>query len=347
MTKPQIFAVSREEEESRFVAFCLQTIRDSLDEKALPSFRSALTVANIPIEGYSYTTNLKQFQFDIVRKRMQETVPEITIKLFGHLKIFDLGLLGYALASSGTIGNVLELSHRYLGITTDRYEETVEIEGDIAILKPNPNVEYLDEFQDVVEDSLAGNWTILSQLFESDVDLSNASVHFAFPAPPYADIYKEVFQCPCEFNADRSELRFPAIWLEYPVAKTNWAKSDFCTRMFKQIMGPFGSVPKILQAVRQQLLSVPGCRKLSINEVAEALRLSPVQMRRRLRHADSNYKKVALEMRMTLAWNYLQTTSLQVQEIAYLLDYAEPCAFSRAFKLYFGISATACREAST
>ena len=94
-------------------------------------------------------------------------------------------------------------------------------------------------------------------------------------------------------------------------------------------------------------MSVPGCRKLSINEVAEALRLSPVQMRRRLRHADSNYKKVALEMRMTLAWNYLQTTSLQVQEIAYLLDYAEPCAFSRAFKLYFGISATACREAST
>lgn len=339
MTQAHMLTISREAEESRFVALCLQRLRESLDENALPSFRSALTAANIPVEGYSRSTNLKQCQFDIVRQQIQEKIPGITLKLLGHLKIFDLGLLGYALASSGTIGNVIKLSHRYLSITTDRYEEIMEIEGDEAILKPIPHARYLNELQDIGEDSLAGNWTILSQLFESDVDFSKASVHFSYSAPPYADVYKEVFQCPSEFNADRTELRFPATWLEYPVASTNWAMSEFCT----QILGYFDSDINILQDVRQVLLSSPGRRKLGIEELAEALRLSPSQIRRRLRVANSNYKKVALEMRMTLAWNYLNTTALTVQEIAYLLDYSEPCAFSRAFKLYFGISATAAR----
>ncbi len=36
----------------------------------------------------------------------------------------------------------------------------------------------------------------------------------------------------------------------------------------------------------------------------------------------------------TLASNYLESTHLPIQEIAYLLDYAQPGPFSRAFKKY-------------
>ena len=46
---------------------------------------------------------------------------------------------------------------------------------------------------------------------------------------------------------------------------------------------------------------------------------------------------------MVLAKNYLESTSLGIQEIAYLLDYSHPGAFSRAFKKYYGIAPLSCR----
>jgi len=49
---------------------------------------------------------------------------------------------------------------------------------------------------------------------------------------------------------------------------------------------------------------------------------------------------------MALATHYLESTHLSIQEIAYLLDYAQPGPFSRAFKKYFGQSPRDRRESS-
>jgi AraC-like DNA-binding protein len=49
---------------------------------------------------------------------------------------------------------------------------------------------------------------------------------------------------------------------------------------------------------------------------------------------------------MSLARHYLDDTTLSVQEVAYLLDYAQPAPFSRAFKTYFGVSPEASRRDS-
>ena len=73
-------------------------------------------------------------------------------------------------------------------------------------------------------------------------------------------------------------------------------------------------------------------------EAAAALHLSPGQLRKRLYRAGTTYKKIVLEIRMSLARHYLQDTALPVQEIAYLLDYSQPAPFSRAYKAHFGIS---------
>jgi AraC-like DNA-binding protein len=49
---------------------------------------------------------------------------------------------------------------------------------------------------------------------------------------------------------------------------------------------------------------------------------------------------------MALASHYLKSTMLSIQEIAYLLDYAQPGPFSRAFKKHFGHAPSEVRQNS-
>ena len=75
---------------------------------------------------------------------------------------------------------------------------------------------------------------------------------------------------------------------------------------------------------------------LRLEEAADELLMSTAQLRKRLYRAQTSYKKIVLETSMGLARQYLESTPLSIQEIAFLLDYAQPGPFSRAFKNEFG-----------
>lgn len=68
-----------------------------------------------------------------------------------------------------------------------------------------------------------------------------------------------------------------------------------------------------------------------VGTAAQALNLSSEQFRKRL------WRQLVLEARMVLGKNYLEATQFSSQEIAYLLDYAHPGAFTRAFKGYYSL----------
>jgi AraC-like DNA-binding protein len=204
---------------------------------------------------------------------------------------------------------------------------------------------HIQDFKNIAEDSLAGNWRTLSLLLGPGTNFAAAAANFDFPPPSYADTYYEVFACPVKFNQERNELTFPASWLERPVASANQTMSDVCTAMCERLLGAGESSRETSQIVRRLLLSRPGRRMYRLDEAASELNLSTAQLRKRLYRVGTSYKKLVLEIRMALAQHYLLDTSLAIQEIAYLLDYSQPAPFSRAFKTYFGIPPEETRKA--
>lgn len=335
---------SRRNEESRIVSNILRRLQDCLGEEHANFLRSSLSA--LGIGSLSGAGQLTMTQLDQVLQRIRAVVPGITLRLFTSLTTLDLGMVGYAAASAGTAGKALEILARYHDLTTDRFSEDLAVEGKSAILRPVPHLSYMAEYQDIAEDSLAGNWTVLRWLLSPEVDRSAASVHFAYPAPPHEDIYREVFGCPIEFEATYTELRFPAAWLELPVATANWAMADISSALCERILGAGSSKSGTPHDVQQLLLSRPGRHMLRLEEAAEQLRLSTAQLRKRLYNASTSYKQLVLEVRMALARHYLTATRLSVQEIAYLLDYSQSGPFSRAFKKYYGVTPQECREDS-
>ena len=329
---------TRQAEQSKISANFLQRMRDALPESDQQDLlRTALQRAGISERNIAERRDIEQQQVDRVLQYVLRDVPDITLRMFARAELSDLGVMGYAAINSDTVGRALDLLYRYHELTSDRYFDAFTIEDDLAIVTPTPRQSHLDDFKNIAEDSLAGNWRTLTLLLGPDVDTSAAEAAFDFSPPDYAATFDEVFSCRVVFEAERNELRFPATWLKLPVASANRTMADVCTAMCERLLGGRSS-GEMSQVVRRLLLSRPGRRMYRLEEAAAALHLSPGQLRKRLYKAGTSYKEIVLEIRMALAQHYLRDTALPVQEIAYLLDYSQPAPFSRAYKAYYGIS---------
>ena len=330
---------SRQSEKSKITANWIARMRQCMTQGDEPQILiDALRSARITPSHLDGRLNLEQAQLDRAISYTIRHVPDISLRMFAKAELTDLGMMGYAVINSDNLGKALNFLYRYHELTSDRYIDTMTVDNGVVVVTPVPLMSHLQEFRSIAEESFAGNWRTLQLLLGDAVEYSEVSVHFAFPAPHYKSTYAEVFDCRIEFDAERTELRFPDKWLEHPIASANRTMSDVCTAMCERLMGAGDASRETSQVVRRLLLSRPGRRMYRLEEAAAQLRLSTSQLRKRLYRSGTSYKQLVLEIRMALAKHYLEDTDLAVQEIAYLLDYSQPAPFSRAFKTYYGVS---------
>jgi AraC-like DNA-binding protein len=339
MAKPNLIAdASRDEEESRIVATWLKRLCSCLSDNQQRLFHSALNEAGIGSSDLEGGKSMHQQQLDQVLLMVRREVPDITLRLFSRAEVLDLGLIGYAAINSGTLGKALEVMYTYHSLASDRYLDQLEIDNTTAVVYPTPLPGYLGDFQNIAEDSLTGNWRSLEILLGDTAKRDKIQLNFDYPRPSYADTYKDVFGPNCKFLQARSELRFPREWLDVPINRASGGLAQVFTAMCERILGPGKQGGNTIEMVQRLLLSRSGRSMLRLEEAAEQLLLSPNQLRKRLYRAGTSYKALVLKTRMELARHYLLDTHLSVQEIAYLLDYATPAPFSRAFKQYFELA---------
>jgi AraC-like DNA-binding protein len=71
------------------------------------------------------------------------------------------------------------------------------------------------------------------------------------------------------------------------------------------------------------------------------MNLSRSSLQRRLREEDTTYRAVLQEVRCELAGKMLLDGSKTLNEVSFLLGFADLSAFSRAFKRWTGLAPTA------
>jgi len=334
---------TREDEESRIATNWFHRLEYILDEEAPYLFNQALVRSGLSRDDLERGCPVKLSQLDQAQLFVRQHVPDITLKMYFSSNLLDLGLIGYAMASSSTVGKAFDMALSYHDVTSDRYQLVLEQDESDIMIRQIPFIGYLDDSIDAAEEQ-AGIWKILSQLLGEHLDSKKASVHFRHAAPDYIDSYHKIFTCPCVFEEKFNELRFPKEWLNRPVQTAHLASSEIYKSMIERVLGGISSSSNITDQVRRLLLSRPERRMLSLEDAAELLYMSANQLRKRLYRYDTSYKRVILELRMTLAKHYLLSTQLSIQEIAYLLDYSQPGPFSRAFKLFYGASPQSWRD---
>lgn len=325
---------SRESETQQIVRNSLRNLELLLKHRNPALFREALLVS-----GLTEDPGLSLDCFDKILAYIRGHVPSITLELFSTLSIMDLGLVGYAAASANNVGEALRIINNYHELTSDRFRPLMEVTRyEVSVITVANDGYENRELSDIAEDHLAGTWNILRQLLGTKGKAKDIQVRFSYSAPLHSAFYFDIFGANVEFNAAITELVFPREWLDRPLNISSPETSRFLQQICERILGGEQRERDTRGAVRMLLLTRQGRTIPGVEEAARGLNLSTEQLRKRLWRQGTSYKALVLETRMMLAKNYLEATGFSIQEIAYLLDYNQPAAFSRAFKSFTGVS---------
>ncbi|MGH8353182.1 MAG: AraC family transcriptional regulator [Pseudomonas sp.] len=157
-----------------------------------------------------------------------------------------------------------------------------------------------------------------------------------FQGAPPADLepYRQVFQAPLRFNAAHYALLFERADMETPLPTANASLAQLHDRFAGEYLARFAE-SRVTHLARQVL-----CRLLPQGEprreaVAQALHLSQRTLQRRLQEEGASFQQLLDDTRRELAEQYLAQPNLTLLEIAYLLGFADPSNFFRAFRRWF------------
>lgn len=153
-----------------------------------------------------------------------------------------------------------------------------------------------------------------------------------WPEPDYADVYREIWQCPIQFNAERNALRMDSDLVHHRVRLQPEYAFGILTQHAEKLLADLGACDTFRSRVERALMPVLHTGTASIERIAQDFGLSRQSIYRQLKEEGTTFEQVHDELRRNLALDYLTTKRVSIAEAAYLTGFSEPSSFSRAFK---------------
>ena len=168
-------------------------------------------------------------------------------------------------------------------------------------------------------------------------------VQLAHEAPRDTLPYRRFFRAPLRFGAHQSALVFESKWLEH---KTESADSLLFHHLEKEALELHAIQGSDLLAdlrmlIRKSLLVNQG----AVPSIAAMLGMHQRTLNRKLHKQGTTFRKELESIRYELARQLLSNLKMPVSRIATAIGYADPTAFSRAFKSWSGVSPSEWRAA--
>lgn len=255
------------------------------------------------------------------------------------------GFLGYATLSCATMRQAMEITLRYFQARQRNFALQLQAEGEhvsfiVRELHPIPALRTFF-YENILIGLARGAAAILG------AELSNfpeGEIWFDWPEPPYHAAYRKRLPN-IRFSRPANLLRFPVRLLELkPVLADPFASQqaiELCERELAQAGGvedPIG-----LRVCAELVLSAkngyPGQAA-----VAERLHMSSRSLARKLQTSGTSFQHLLEEARRRDAQQMIESTTLDLQEIAARLGYVNPANFTRAFRRWTGVAPSAYRQ---
>ncbi|MCJ0972372.1 AraC family transcriptional regulator [Pseudomonas sp. PS1] len=244
-------------------------------------------------------------------------------------------VVGYALMSSATLKESFQRLVRYQRIIAEGADVSFEPDGGGYRLTLAIHGDRLPAARQSAEGSLASTLAFCRWL--TDRPLIPLEASFEGPTPEDVEPYQALFQCPLQFSAPRHSLLFRHADLTVPLPTANPELANLHDRFAGQYLARFTD-SRITHRTRQLL-----CRLLPEGEprrdaVAQLLHLSERTLQRRLHEEGTSFQQLLDDTRRTLAEQYLAQPELALLEIGYLLGFADPSNFFRAFRRWHSMT---------
>ena len=258
--------------------------------------------------------------------------PAIRLHMAKVVRPASFHVVGYALMSSRTLHEGFTRLVRYQRIIAEGADLSFRPLGQGYGLILSIHGDRLPPARQSAEASLA--YALAFCRWMTGKPLSPLKICFQGDPPADLEPYQQVFQAPLQFNAEHYALLFDRADLDIPLQTANAALAQLHDRFAGEYLARF-SDSRVTHQARQVL-----CRLLPQGEpkresVAQALCLSQRTLQRRLQEEGSSFQQLLDDTRRELVVQYLAQPNLTLLETAYLLGFADPSNFFRAFRRWF------------
>ncbi len=258
--------------------------------------------------------------------------PAIGLNMASVVRPASFHVVGYSLMSSRTLREGIARLVRYQRIIGEGADLSLRSTAAGYVLSLRINGDQLEPAQQSPEAAMAYALAFFRWL--SGRTLTPLKVCFQRPPPVDLQPYQQTFKAPLSFAAKEYAMVFAREDLDAPLPTANEALAQLHDRFAGEYLARY-TEGRVTHQARQVL-----CRLLPQGEpkretVAQALLLSTRTLQRRLQEEGTSFQQLLDDSRRELAAQYLAKPDITLLEVAYLLGFADPSNFFRAFRRWF------------
>jgi AraC-like DNA-binding protein len=259
--------------------------------------------------------------------------PAVGVLLAENRPLREIGLVAYTMQLAKTLGEALQRLARYSHVVSEDLTVEVHRRGDRAEVELDRTFLY-----DPIRPPVDARLTLLLCGIRALVrdDLAPLEARFPYPAPTDLSALRRVFRCPLHFGKPTAALVLAAAKLERPVPTADEVLLSYLDRLAEQARRELYRSDSTADGVQRVLWQELASGSPSIGTVAARLGLSARSLQRRLAEQGTSFKGVLEGFRREAARRLLSERQIAVSEVAFLLGYADPSAFHRAFQRWHG-----------
>lgn len=259
--------------------------------------------------------------------------PSIALRVSTRVRPSTLGVIGYLALVSESGRRAFELVRGLTPLLWEGVECELECSGATALIRcRSGNDRPASRF---TTDYAVGLMVSMGRAFGS-ARSDPLEARFSFQPPAHAHEYEAILRLPVRFGAGEDGVLFPIAMLDGSNPSADAALRQLLEQYAADQLARTLSNAPLARRVRACIVSDLRGGNLSADSVAARLALSARTLRRRLRDEGTSFQEILDDVRGDLARRYLSDERRAVGEVAFLLGFSDPSAFTKAFRRWTG-----------
>jgi AraC-like DNA-binding protein len=261
--------------------------------------------------------------------------PGLGVRAGERSTLTSVGIVGFALLSSGTLRQAAGVAVRNIAATACFVRFAIEEDGSSARLVLDDEEIPADVRDFLVERDLTSIGQLLRGLLGEE--LANTALRVQLRMPQQrGSALAQALPGQVEFGQSRNTLTLPVELVDASLAQADSTTAQMCEQQCRELIEARQERRGVAAEVRSRLLQDPR-RPAPIDVIAAERHIDARTLRRHLAKEGTSYRALLDEIRDTLGVAMLTTAGLTVAEVATRLGYSEPASFTHAFVRWHGV----------
>ena len=262
--------------------------------------------------------------------------PLLGLRVAAEVDLRAVGILFYLASSSSTVAEALENLARYSATSNEALVAEISRRPDQVTLTIRPVNEFDEAHGQFFE--LLALWFLRTLHKETNRDFAPLRVTFTHLRNAGLREVHRFLRCPVDFAQTADSWILPQHVTELPLVSEDRQLLQILRAHADDLLAERHSATGLQSMVANQLVTLLPKGEAQAAAVARWLNMSTRSFTRKLAEEGASFGEILKRVRQQLASRYLADDRMSVQQIAWLLGYSEPAAFTHAYRTWTGTS---------